>query len=162
MALSQSGETADTLAAVRESIRKGALVSGLCNVVGSTIAREAGRGVYLHAGPEISVASTKAFTAQVTALLMTALKLGRTRRLSCVEQEPPVVRARHEVRFWPGGRVHAYIRNKTRVYAAFRPAAHGACPLERQFWCAAKDKMVRSKSCSGAHQRTKWCAAKSF
>jgi len=67
---------------VRESIRKGALVSGLCNVVGSTIAREAGRGVYLHAGPEISVASTKAFTAQVTALLMTALKLGRTRRLS--------------------------------------------------------------------------------
>ena len=77
IALSQSGETADTLAAVRESIRKGALVSGLCNVVGSTIAREAGRGVYLHAGPEISVASTKAFTAQVT-----ALKLGRTRRLS--------------------------------------------------------------------------------
>ena len=82
IALSQSGETADTLAAVRESIRKGALVSGLCNVVGSTIAREAGRGVYLHAGPEVSVASTKAFTAQVTALLMTALKLGRTRRLS--------------------------------------------------------------------------------
>lgn len=82
IALSQSGETADTLAAVRESIRKGALVSALCNVVGSTIAREAGRGVYLHAGPEISVASTKAFTAQVTALAMTALKLGRTRRLS--------------------------------------------------------------------------------
>lgn len=82
IALSQSGETADTLAAVRESIRKGALVSALCNVVGSTIARETGRGVYLHAGPEISVASTKAFTAQVTALLMTALKLGRTRRLS--------------------------------------------------------------------------------
>ena len=82
IALSQSGETADTLAAVRESIRKGALVSGLCNVVGSTIAREAGRGVYLHAGPEVSVASTKAFTAQVTALLMMALKLGRTRRLS--------------------------------------------------------------------------------
>ena len=82
IALSQSGETADTLAAVRESIRKGALVSGLCNVVGSTIAREAGRGVYLHAGPEISVASTKAFTAQVTALLMMALKMGRTRRLS--------------------------------------------------------------------------------
>ena len=82
IALSQSGETADTLAAVRESIRKGTLVSGLCNVVGSTIAREAGRGVYLHAGPEISVASTKAFTAQVTALLMMALKMGRTRRLS--------------------------------------------------------------------------------
>lgn len=82
IALSQSGETADTLAAVRESIGKGALVSAVCNVVGSTIAREAGRGVYLHAGPEISVASTKAFTAQVTVLLMMALKLGRTRRLS--------------------------------------------------------------------------------
>lgn len=82
IALSQSGETADTLAAVRESIGKGALVSAVCNVVGSTIAREAGRGIYLHAGPEISVASTKAFTAQVTVLLMMALKLGRTRRLS--------------------------------------------------------------------------------
>lgn len=82
IAISQSGETADTLAAIRESIRKGALVAGLCNVVGSTIARETGRGVYLHAGPEISVASTKAFTSQVTALLMMALKLGRTRRLS--------------------------------------------------------------------------------
>lgn len=82
MAISQSGETADTLAAVRESIGKGALVSAICNAVGSTVARETGRGVYLHAGPEISVASTKAFTSQVTVLLMTALKLGRTRRLS--------------------------------------------------------------------------------
>jgi len=82
IAVSQSGETADTLAAVRESIGKGALVSAICNVVGSTIAREAGRGVYLHAGPEISVASTKAFTSQVTVLAMMALKLGRTRRLS--------------------------------------------------------------------------------
>lgn len=82
VAISQSGETADTLAAVRESIQKGALVAGLCNVVGSTIARESGRGVYLHAGPEIGVASTKAFTAQVTVLLMMALKLGRCRRLS--------------------------------------------------------------------------------
>ena len=82
VAVSQSGETADTLAAVRESIQKGALVAGLCNVVGSTIAREAGRGIYLHAGPEIGVASTKAFTAQVTVLLMMALKFGRRRRLS--------------------------------------------------------------------------------
>lgn len=82
IAVSQSGETADTLAAVRESIGKGSLVSAICNVVGSTISREAGRGVYLHAGPEISVASTKAFTSQVTVLAMMALKLGRTRRLS--------------------------------------------------------------------------------
>lgn len=82
IALSQSGETADTLAATRESIGKGALVSAVCNVVGSTLAREVGKGVYLHAGPEVSVASTKAFTAQVCVLLMMALKMGRTRRLS--------------------------------------------------------------------------------
>lgn len=82
IAISQSGETADTLAAVREARQKGAFVMSLCNVVGSTIARETGRGVYLHAGPEISVASTKAFTSQVAVLLMMALKLGRGRRLS--------------------------------------------------------------------------------
>jgi len=82
LAVSQSGETADTLAAVREALRKGAAVLGICNVVGSTIAREAGRGVYLHAGPEIGVASTKAFTCQVSVLAMIALALGRTRRLS--------------------------------------------------------------------------------
>jgi len=82
IAISQSGETADTLAAVREAKQKGALVVGLCNVVGSTIARETGRGVYLHAGPEISVASTKAFTCQLAVLLMLALKIGRCRRLS--------------------------------------------------------------------------------
>lgn len=83
IAISQSGETADTLAALREAIQKGALAMGLVNVVGSAIARETGRGVYLHAGPEISVASTKAFTCQVSLLLMMALKLGRVRRLSC-------------------------------------------------------------------------------
>jgi len=82
VAISQSGETADTLAAVREARQKGAFVMSLCNVVGSTIARETGRGVYLHAGPEISVASTKAFTCQVAVLLMMALKLGRGRRFS--------------------------------------------------------------------------------
>jgi len=82
VAISQSGETADTLAAVREAKQKGAFVMSLCNVVGSTIARETGRGVYLHAGPEISVASTKAFTCQVAVLLMMALKLGRGRRYS--------------------------------------------------------------------------------
>lgn len=82
VAISQSGETADTLAAVREAQQKGAFVMSLCNVVGSTIARQTGRGVYLHAGPEISVASTKAFTCQVVVLLMMALKLGRGRRFS--------------------------------------------------------------------------------
>jgi glucosamine--fructose-6-phosphate aminotransferase (isomerizing) len=82
VAISQSGETADTLAAVREAKQKGAFVMSLCNGVGSTIARETGRGVYLHAGPEISVASTKAFTCQVVVMLMMALKLGRGRRFS--------------------------------------------------------------------------------
>jgi glutamine---fructose-6-phosphate transaminase (isomerizing) len=87
IAISQSGETADTLAAVREAQRKGAHVLGLCNVVGSTIARETDRGVYLHAGPEISVASTKAFTTQVIVLLQMAMKFGRCSRLSRSEGE---------------------------------------------------------------------------
>jgi len=74
--ISQSGETADTLAAAREAKSKGALVVGIVNVVGSTIARETDCGVYIHAGPEIGVASTKAFTAQVTVLAQLALMLG--------------------------------------------------------------------------------------
>jgi len=82
VAISQSGETADTLAAVREAQQKGAFVMSLVNVVGSTIARQTGRGVYIHAGPEISVASTKAFTCQVSVLLLMALRLGRGRRFS--------------------------------------------------------------------------------
>ena len=82
VAVSQSGETADTLAAVREAKEKGAMVLSLVNVVGSAIARETGRGGCLHAGPEISVASTKAFTGQVAVLLLMALELGRGRRLS--------------------------------------------------------------------------------
>ena len=77
IAVSQSGETADTLAAVRKAKELGALALGICNVVGSTIARETDAGIYTHAGPEIGVASTKAFTAQVTILIMLALKLGR-------------------------------------------------------------------------------------
>lgn len=82
LAISQSGETADTLAALREAKQKGAAVAGLCNVVGSTLAREAGRGVYIHAGPEIGVAATKAFTGQVAVLALMALKFARCRRLS--------------------------------------------------------------------------------
>jgi glucosamine--fructose-6-phosphate aminotransferase (isomerizing) len=82
IAISQSGETADTLAAVRKAKEKGALTVGICNVVGSMISRETDCGVYTHAGPEIGVASTKAFTAQVTVLIMIALLLGRRRGLS--------------------------------------------------------------------------------
>jgi glucosamine--fructose-6-phosphate aminotransferase (isomerizing) len=85
LAISQSGETADTLAALRESKRKGHPTLSLCNVVGSTIAREADGGIYLHAGPEIGVASTKAFTSQVHTLGMLALYLGRLRHLSSLE-----------------------------------------------------------------------------
>ena len=81
-AITQSGETADTLAALREMKRKGHPTLGICNVVGSTIAQEADGGVYLHAGPEIGVASTKAFTSQCTVLAMLALYFGRLRHLS--------------------------------------------------------------------------------
>jgi glucosamine--fructose-6-phosphate aminotransferase (isomerizing) len=80
--ISQSGETADTLAALREAKRKGATVLGICNVVGSSIARESDGGIYIHAGPEIGVASTKAFTSQVTALSLITLLLARQRNMS--------------------------------------------------------------------------------
>jgi len=76
IAISQSGETADTLAAVKLAKSKGAFVFGVCNVVGSSIARETDTGAYTHAGPEIGVASTKAFTTQITVLALMALKLG--------------------------------------------------------------------------------------
>jgi glucosamine--fructose-6-phosphate aminotransferase (isomerizing) len=82
LAITQSGETADTLASLRETKRRGHTVLALCNVVGSTIAREADGGIYLHAGPEIGVASTKAFTSQVTVLTLLALLMGRIRMLS--------------------------------------------------------------------------------
>jgi len=86
IAISQSGETADTLAAVRLAKEKGALVLGICNVVGSSIPRETDAGVYIHAGPEIGVASTKAFTAQVTILTMIAILLGKERKFITEQQ----------------------------------------------------------------------------
>lgn len=81
LVISQSGETADTLAAAREAKEQGIPVFGICNTVGSTISRETDAGIYLHAGPEIGVASTKAFTGQITVLAMLAIKLGRGRAL---------------------------------------------------------------------------------
>jgi glucosamine--fructose-6-phosphate aminotransferase (isomerizing) len=83
--ISQSGETADTLAAIREAKRRGGRTIGLVNVVGSTIAREVDGGIYLHAGPEIGVASTKAFTSQVAALALIALRIARLRNLSILQ-----------------------------------------------------------------------------
>jgi glucosamine--fructose-6-phosphate aminotransferase (isomerizing) len=79
IAISQSGETADTLAAEREARQKGAKILGICNVVGSMLTREANGTIYTHAGPEIGVASTKAFTCQLTALMLTALYLAQVR-----------------------------------------------------------------------------------
>ncbi len=82
--ISQSGETADTLAAMREAKARGARTYGVVNVVGSTIARESNGGIYVHAGPEIGVASTKAFTSQVIALALLTLKIGRLKDVSVV------------------------------------------------------------------------------
>jgi glucosamine--fructose-6-phosphate aminotransferase (isomerizing) len=98
VAISQSGETADTLAAMREAHRKGAKVLGICNVVGSTIAREADGGIYIHAGPEIGVASTKAFTSQITVLAILTLLLARMRSMSQAEGRRLV----HALRAIPG------------------------------------------------------------
>ncbi|MGA2231721.1 MAG: glutamine--fructose-6-phosphate transaminase (isomerizing) [Tepidisphaeraceae bacterium] len=90
VAISQSGETADTLAALREGKEKGALCLGIINSVGSTIARETDAGIYLHAGPEIGVASTKAFTCQCTVLTMLALFLGRRKFLSQAQTQETI------------------------------------------------------------------------
>jgi glutamine---fructose-6-phosphate transaminase (isomerizing) len=81
IAISQSGETADTLAAIRMAKEKGAHVFGICNVVGSSISRESHSGAYTHAGPEIGVASTKAFTAQLAVLALVAIRVGRLRQI---------------------------------------------------------------------------------
>ncbi|MCK5759859.1 MAG: glutamine--fructose-6-phosphate transaminase (isomerizing), partial [Candidatus Delongbacteria bacterium] len=82
IAISQSGETADTLAALKEAKRKGAYTIGLCNVVGSTISKVTDAGVYLHAGPEIGVASTKAFTSQVMTLALITVDIARHKNMS--------------------------------------------------------------------------------
>ena len=96
LAISQSGETADTLAALREAKHRGTSTMGVVNVVGSTIARETDYGIYLHAGPEIGVASTKAFTSQLVALALVTLNIGRRRHLSVV-QGGGIVRALKEL-----------------------------------------------------------------
>ena len=96
LAISQSGETADTLAALREAKHRGISTMGVVNVVGSTIARETDFGIYLHAGPEIGVASNKAFTSQLDALALVTLNIGRRRHLSVV-QGGGIVRALKEL-----------------------------------------------------------------
>jgi glucosamine--fructose-6-phosphate aminotransferase (isomerizing) len=101
MVISQSGETADTLAALREAKSRGAMVMAICNVVDSSIAREAGSVIYTHAGPEIGVASTKAFVTQLTALYLFTIRLGRAtcsidshtghRMITALKQVPPLL-----------------------------------------------------------------------
>jgi glucosamine--fructose-6-phosphate aminotransferase (isomerizing) len=118
LAITQSGETADTLAALRESKRKGHPTLALCNVVGSTIAREADGGIYLHAGPEIGVASTKAFSTQVAVLAMLALYLGRLRHLS----SPQGTRMIEDLQALPGAirrtlACHDAVRRLAKKYA---------------------------------------------
>jgi glucosamine--fructose-6-phosphate aminotransferase (isomerizing) len=93
--ISQSGETADTLAALQEAKKRGARTLGLVNSVGSTIAREVDGGTYIHAGPEIGVASTKAFTCQVVALALLTLRLGRLRSLSVLQGREMVKALQH-------------------------------------------------------------------
>ncbi len=97
IAISQSGETADTLAAIRKARDKGALTMGICNVVGSSISRETDCGIYTHAGPEIGVASTKAFTAQVTVLSMLALMLGRNKKRLSKSQGQEITRSMNKL-----------------------------------------------------------------
>lgn len=96
IAISQSGETADTAAALREAKRKGSTVMGIVNVVGSTIARETDGGTYIHAGPEIGVASTKAFTSQVTALALLTVMIARTKSMSA-EEGRKIIKELHDL-----------------------------------------------------------------
>jgi glutamine---fructose-6-phosphate transaminase (isomerizing) len=97
IAISQSGETADTLAAIKLAKQAGATVLGVCNVVGSSIPRETDAGVYTHAGPEIGVASTKAFTAQVTVLIMIAMALGYEKKTITPERYKKLISDLHDI-----------------------------------------------------------------
>ena len=115
LAISQSGETADTLSAVKEIQRKGADVYGVVNVVGSTIARQCGKGVYIHSGPEQSVASTKAFTNMVGALALFSLQLGRSRHLSKTKGKSIV----KEMRNLPE-KIRTYLENPGPIEEAVR------------------------------------------
>ncbi|MCS7021777.1 MAG: glutamine--fructose-6-phosphate transaminase (isomerizing) [Gemmataceae bacterium] len=130
LAITQSGETADTLAAVREAKRRGQITLAICNVVGSSIAREADGGVYLHAGPEIGVASTKAFTAQCLVLTLLALYLGRLRHLSAAQGQ----RILQELRALPEA-VRAAFACHTQVKSIAEKYAHvhNALYLGRQY-----------------------------
>ena len=124
LAISQSGETADTLSAVKEIQRKGADVYGVVNVVGSTIARQCGKGVYIHSGPEQSVASTKAFTNMVGALALFSLQLGRSRHLSKTKGKSIV----KEMRNLPE-KIRTYLENPGPIEEAVQLVTHAKSVL---------------------------------
>jgi glucosamine--fructose-6-phosphate aminotransferase (isomerizing) len=149
LAISQSGETADTLAAIREARQKGALVLGMCNVVGSSIARETAAGVYLHAGPEIGVASTKAFTSQVVTLTLIALALGRLTSLSNEEGRALV----QELTRLPD-KIHAILRQNDHILEIARKMSrqHNAIYLGRGFnYPVALEGALKMKEISYIH-----------
>ncbi|HMP61277.1 MAG TPA: glutamine--fructose-6-phosphate transaminase (isomerizing) [Gemmatales bacterium] len=149
LCITQSGETADTLAALRESKRKGHATLAMCNVVGSTIAREADGGVYLHAGPEIGVASTKAFTSQVAVLTMLALKFGRMRHLSSLQGDR-IIRELRQVSDWVREtlRCHEDVRRIAQKYAGVSNCLY----LGRQYlFPAALEGALKLKEISYIH-----------
>jgi glutamine---fructose-6-phosphate transaminase (isomerizing) len=119
LAISQSGETADTLAAIQEAKRKGVLVLGLVNVVGSNIARETHAGIYNHAGPEIGVASTKAFISQITILYLLTLLLGRHQRMSVSDGQGFI----RELKAMPD-KIQKILDNASKIEAIARRYAH--------------------------------------
>jgi glucosamine--fructose-6-phosphate aminotransferase (isomerizing) len=148
-AISQSGETADTLAALRESQRKGLKTLGICNNVASTIARESDGGVYMHAGPEIGVAATKSFTSQCTVLALLALLLGRIRHLSSADGS----RILDELEAIPA-KVAAILTQDAQIRAIARKYAHAHSMmfLGRQFnYPVALEGALKMKEVSYIH-----------
>lgn len=150
--ISQSGETADTLAALRESQRKGHRTLGICNNVASTIARESDGGCYMHAGPEIGVAATKSFTSQLTILALLSLLMGRIRNLSSSDG----IRIIDELEQLPGKVARVLEMNPHLPEVAAKYAgAHGMLFMGRQFQypvaleAALKLKEISYMFCSG-------------
>ncbi len=149
LCVSQSGETADTLAALREAKRKGLRALGICNNVASTVARESDGGVYMHAGPEIGVAATKSFTSQVTILTLIALMLGRIRHLSTTEG----LRIIHELEALPE-KVRAIFQQNDHIRAIAQKYAKATAMmfLGRQFnYPAALEGALKMKEISYLH-----------
>ncbi len=149
MVVSQSGETADTLASLREMKRRGISTLGLVNVVGSSVAREVDGGVYLHAGPEISVASTKAYTSQVLAQILVGLQIGRARSLSITEGKA-IVQALQDL----PAQVQSVLDQRDKIKAIAKKLAHlnSAMYLGRDtLFPVALEGALKLKECAYVH-----------